>query len=55
MGHYILYSTWKDSEGSIELSLTGNNYKITHRVLYVSAQYGPLYDELQKKKKADEF
>ncbi|QEN05205.1 hypothetical protein EW093_10935 [Thiospirochaeta perfilievii] len=38
MGHYVKYATWEGDETDIEISITGENYSISHQIDYTSVE-----------------
>lgn len=55
MGHYIQYATWKKDKTSIEISLTGENYSITHKIDYISIELKDLYDSVKTTEALEEL
>lgn len=53
IGHLVYYSTWETENTSVELSLTGENYKMEFRLDYMSKQLKDLEKGAKEKEALD--
>jgi len=55
MGHLSFYSTWEIGETVISVTLTGDNYKIDHKVEYYNEHLRKIAAQQQKKQSSSDF
>lgn len=55
VGHLSYYATWETEKTAVEISLTGDNYKVTHKVLYQSRKLAELREADREAKQLEEL
>lgn len=55
LGHLVYYNEYMAAGTEIVTALTGENYKISHAVEYVSTKYKPKVEAAEKKKATNDF
>ena len=55
MGYTTFYSQWKTENTSISIILSGNNYKLSHKLAYESTIYSAEFEESKNQENLDDF
>ena len=55
IGHLVMYSSWNDGKTKIECSISGDNYKVTVKIIYESIELENWSKTINEEKKLDDF